>query len=87
MGKRFESNRPNEGAVVNETVDDLIFFAESVLEDGQLESSDLRDELLHKLYSAVAINNSGKARELIKYIENRYGETEPWVITLTLDNM
>lgn len=60
----------------NLIVDETIHFVDQVLEDGILESEELRDELLRKLYTARAISNDEAVAERIKYIEERYGRTE-----------
>jgi len=65
------SEKYNPEQVVNEA----IWWADTVLDEGELTSPEERDELLRKLYTAVAISNSEAARERIKYIEERYGKT------------
>lgn len=76
MREQFEQKKPQEAGIIETKVDELIHFVDQVLDDGQIEHDDLRDDLLQKLYAALAISNSAAAADRIKYIEERYGRTE-----------
>lgn len=64
--------------IVEKIVSDAINFADDEL-DETLYSDEHRDDLLRKLYTALAISNDSTVKERINNIENRYGKTgEKW---------
>lgn len=56
-------------------IDNLIQEIDEILDTTGINSVEERDLYLQKLYTALAISNNDSVRERIKYIEERYGNT------------
>lgn len=71
----FDKEPPQE---IQKIADEAIWLVEEELGDGRLQSKEMRDDLLSKLHTVLAISTDRRTREraneLITDIEMRYGK-------------
>lgn len=73
MRKKFEQKQTIELVRIETEFDDLISQVDALMVDGQIPDEKVVTEILQKLYTALAINNSEEVAERIRLIEEQYG--------------
>ena len=73
MREKFEQKQTIELVRIETEFDDLISQVDALMVDGQIPDEKVATEILQKLYTALAINNSEEVAERIRLIEEQYG--------------
>ena len=73
MREKFEQKQTIELVRIETEFDDLISQVDALMVDGQIPDEKVVTEILQKLYTALAINNSEEVAERIRLIEEQYG--------------
>lgn len=73
MRPKFEQKQTIESVRIETEVDDLISQVDELMVDGRIADGEIGTDILQKLYTALAINNSDEVAERIRLIEKQYG--------------
>lgn len=72
MKNNFENPNNNDIKSPEQIVDEAILEIDAILDKDGFQSEEEKNYYLRKLYGVLAINNSQKVRDRIKYIEDQY---------------